>query len=191
MPVTRIPIDGLWRCLCPSMDAISQSLSSRSLPALRNVSLLPHTGSRKHSRPRIRAQHFHASPRVRIDVKEPRAPPIRNQPVKEPTEWEKLDQIPIVHLNDHLRHLTTEQGAYHKIADLVEYLISPKGRGEKPALNHYDALIRANADAENGSAAVVARLLKEMRLFGISPDSELYHGVLQVCRPCGALDINP
>jgi hypothetical protein len=190
MPVTRIPIDGLWRCLCPSIDAIAQSLPSRSLPTLRNPALRFHTGNRKLSRPRTRTQHFLAASQARINIKEPQTPLIHKHSCREPTEWEKLDQIPMVHLNDHLRRLVTEQGAYHKIADLVEYLISPKGRGEKPALVHYDALIRANADAENGSAAVVAGLLKEMKLLGIGPDSELYHGVLQVCRPCGALDIN-
>jgi len=35
----------------------------------------------------------------------------------------------------------------------VELLIREKG--EKPALIHYDALIRANVDAEFGSAEVV------------------------------------
>ena len=45
---------------------------------------------------------------------------------------------------------------------------------------HYDALIRANADAENGSAEVVEGLLKEMKEEGIGTDSGLYHAVLQV-----------
>ena len=60
----------------------------------------------------------------------------------------------------------------------MEHLI--KVRGEKPALLHYDALIRANADAENGSVAVVRELLKEMKVEGVGADSGLYHGVLQV-----------
>jgi hypothetical protein len=60
----------------------------------------------------------------------------------------------------------------------VEYLITV--RGEKPALIHYDSLIRANADAENGSAEVVKDLLTEMKQEGIGADSALYHGVLQV-----------
>ncbi|RAL62362.1 hypothetical protein DID88_004928 [Monilinia fructigena] len=42
-----------------------------------------------------------------------------------------------------------------------DYLV--KVRQEKPALVHYDALIAANADAENGSAEVVRTLLEEMK----------------------------
>ena len=63
--------------------------------------------------------------------------------------------------------------------ELVEYLITV--RGEKLALIHYDSLIRANADAENGSAEAVRVLLKEMKEECVRPDSGLYHGVLQVC----------
>lgn len=90
-----------------------------------------------------------------------------------------MEDVPIVHLHDRLRHLKTEEGAYHEIAELVDHLI--KIRGEKPALLHYDALIRANADAENGSITVVRALLKEMKEEGVGADSGLYHGVLQVC----------
>jgi pentatricopeptide repeat protein len=86
--------------------------------------------------------------------------------------------VPIVYLHERLRQITSEEGAYQRIANLVEYLI--KDRGEKPTLIHYDALIRANADAENGSAEVVELLLKEMKEEGIGADSALYHAVLQV-----------
>jgi hypothetical protein len=74
--------------------------------------------------------------------------------------------------------MRTQENGYNKIAELVDYLI--RNRGEKPALIHYDALIRANADAENGSVEVVRSLLKEMKEMGIGADSGLYHGVLQV-----------
>jgi pentatricopeptide repeat protein len=59
----------------------------------------------------------------------------------------------------------------------VEYLITE--RGEEPALVHYHALIRINADAEHGSAEAVERLLKEMKEEGIGADSGLYHAALQ------------
>jgi len=77
-----------------------------------------------------------------------------------------------------LRLLCTEIGAYHKITQQVEHLI--RERGEQPALIHYNALVRANADAEFGSAEVVRDLLVEMKQEGIVADSEFYHGVLQV-----------
>lgn len=81
-------------------------------------------------------------------------------------------------LHSKLRVFRSEENAYHKVTELVEYLIC--GRGEKPALIHYESLIRANADAEHGSADVVKKLLAEMKQEGIAADSGLYHGVLQV-----------
>lgn len=74
--------------------------------------------------------------------------------------------------------MVTEEGRYHDIAKLVEYLVTI--RREQPALIHYDALIRANSDAAYGSAEVVRGLLNEMKDSGIGADSGLYHGVLQV-----------
>lgn len=77
-----------------------------------------------------------------------------------------------------LRNLRDEKGAYQRIVNLVQYLI--EDRGERPSLRHFDALIRANADAEKGSAEVVEGLLREMEREGIIGDSGLYHGVLMV-----------
>jgi hypothetical protein len=91
----------------------------------------------------------------------------------------RVDTYEIAKLHGKLRQLCTEIGAYHRIAELVEFLIREKG--EKPALIHYDALIRANVDAEFGSAEVVKDILVEMQQEGIAADSGLYHGVLQVC----------
>ncbi|KAE8452585.1 hypothetical protein EG329_013844 [Mollisiaceae sp. DMI_Dod_QoI] len=88
------------------------------------------------------------------------------------------DDIPLVHLHDRLRKFTVTMGSYPQICELVTYLI--RNRGEEPALIHYDALIRANADADNGSAEVVKHLLWEMKDMGIGANSGLYHGVLQV-----------
>jgi hypothetical protein len=79
--------------------------------------------------------------------------------------------------------MRTQENGYTKIVELVDYLIG--NRGEKPALIHYDALIRANADAENGSVEVVRRLLREMKEMEIGADSGLYHGVLQVSSDYG------
>jgi hypothetical protein len=89
-----------------------------------------------------------------------------------------LNEVPVAQLHDTLRTLKTEENAYEKVQELVAHLI--KERGEKPSLLHYDALIRANTDARNGSAAVVADLLKDMKDDGIDADAALYHGVLQV-----------
>ncbi|QSZ35753.1 hypothetical protein DSL72_006875 [Monilinia vaccinii-corymbosi] len=81
-------------------------------------------------------------------------------------------------IHERLTQLKTEEGAYKQVAEAVEYLV--KVRQEKPSLKHYDALIAANADPENGSVEVVRTLLEEMKGLGIGADSGLYHTVLQV-----------
>lgn len=68
------------------------------------------------------------------------------------------------------------------MVELVDYMI--RIRGEKPALIHYDALVRANAHAMPGSAAAVRTLLAEMKELGIAADSGVYHAALQVCSFC-------
>jgi hypothetical protein len=247
MPVTRIPIDGLWRCLCPAIDTFAIAQSSYPI---RSPHKLP---TRHHVDRSSRARQFHSSTQARFEgstkipprsnenlvrtvvaYKElnstsenldysattpPSVRPVQLRPPKSTSHPEKLvctvtappplvrtvlpslepkstpnvsglplgkpftkfssfDDVPLTHLHERLRQIGSQEGAYHRIADLVEYLI--KERGEKPALIHYDALIRANADAENGSAEVVERLLKEMKEEGVGADSGLYHGVLQV-----------
>jgi hypothetical protein len=94
-------------------------------------------------------------------------------------ERKKRHDLPTHTLHDWLRSLMTQEGAVDDVTELVEYLIGV--RGDKPALVHYDALIRANSDAEKGSADRVRILLQEMKEMGIQPDSGVYHGALQVC----------
>lgn len=91
----------------------------------------------------------------------------------------KLEEMSNEEIRERLRELKTEQGAYKQVAEIVEYLV--KARQETPVLLHYDALISANADAENGSAEVVRTLLEEMKELNVGADSGLYHAVLQVC----------
>lgn len=93
-------------------------------------------------------------------------------------KYASLEEVPISELHDLLRTLRTTEGAFEEISSLVSYLV--KVRGEEPCLFYYDALVKANADAENGSAAIVEGLMVEMGETGVLPDSEFYHSVLQV-----------
>jgi hypothetical protein len=77
-----------------------------------------------------------------------------------------------------LREMLSQKGAYHRIVDLVEYLVTR--RGEAVGLIHFDALVRANADPMHGSAQVVGGLLEQMRSLKITGDSGFYQGVLLV-----------
>jgi len=193
MPTTRIPIDGLWRCLCPAINTITSahSIPSRAIPRKApitpNPTLRPRT-RRFHNSTRPQASWgggWASRPDFATSVEDKsRAIPPKNEEgydsiVPKVKVTNRVDNYEIAKLHGKLRLLCTERGAYHRIVELVELLIREKG--EKPALIHYDALIRANVDAEFGSAEVVKDILVEMKQEGIAVDSGLYHGVLQVC----------
>lgn len=213
MSAARAPIDGLWRCLCPSIDTIALS-NLHSLSFIRNTAIRSQGGSERLSQPWTR-RAFHTSHAARVEIRREMVDyrtlkykrqrfesgirslekqREKDQEQKEPdrlvlkynelgfpgAEYNKeFDALSTSELHDRLRQMASEEGRYHDVADLVEYLL--RQRGEKPALYHYDALIRANADAEYGSAEIVRGLLNEMKEFGIGADAGLYHGVLQVC----------
>lgn len=204
MSATRVPIDGLWRCLCPSIDAIILSSHPRPLSFIRPRPSCLQSRSRAFPQPQCQALHSTPQGQFRVrpgaadlefksscssirdcsrrlihNVREPSWGALfQSSPTRATPSSENLDDTPIPRLHDRLRQMLTEEGRYHDIAELVEYLVT--SRGEKPSLLHYDALIRANSDAAYGSAKVVRGLLQEMKDSGILGDSGLYHGVLQV-----------
>ncbi len=183
MQVHRIAIDGLWRCLCPSFDAIAVSQFTQPL---RRASNRPCLYSIKQSSRNVFPRSITGSTKVRLEeLDDAKAAVDRinrsersNAIPKSSAPYSSLDDVPVRELYDTLRNIGTKDGAYKNIASLVDYLIT--SRGEKPSLPLYDALIRANADASHGSADAVAKLLREVKEEKIVPDSNLYHSALQV-----------
>jgi hypothetical protein len=200
MPGHRLAIDGLWRCLCPSFD--SQGLSQlrrllRRAPTRLCVPANSTLNEKVHSR-RAQSRHFHsggtlhASSRRDLErllvrgrhhfVSKDDAFGSNNSstpPAADAFKYIKLDEVPVAELQDVLQVMKDKEGEYHKTLDLVKLLI--QRAGGKPELAHYNALISANADANNGSAVIVAKLLQDMKEVGIVADSGLYHKALQVC----------
>lgn len=190
MPVTRIAIDGLWRCLCPSIDAIASS--QLRLPLQRN-SARPSLGRKKSalSRPRRRLSsqntatatgtEFQDRQDAQVRTKERKDLAAELSPERGSLPYTSLDDVSIKQLHEYLGNIRMQKngGGYKKTAELVAYLV--KERGEKPSVLHYDALIRANADASFGAADDIGNLLRELKEEGIVPDSGLYHSALQVC----------
>lgn len=181
---TRIAIDGLWRCLCPSFD-----VATLQLP-LRSFRLHTQNNSRRGVAIALRRSLHSEATIKRVPSKPSQSkqtlPPdkailqqlnVKNTLSEEDQVYTQLHDVPKAQLHDVLRHIRNEEGSFERVADLVRYLI--KARGEKPTLLHYDALIRANSDASLGSATTVAELLDDMRELGIAPDSGVYHSVLQ------------
>lgn len=70
------------------------------------------------------------------------------------------------------------KGDYTHIRDVVKILV--KERAQKPNLRLYDALLLANTDHQSGSAGEVARILNEIGMEGLVPDSATYHAALRV-----------
>ncbi|KAG9229762.1 pentatricopeptide repeat protein-like protein [Amylocarpus encephaloides] len=184
MPPLRIPIDGLWRCLCPSFEIYNTSYTGAQ-------QIIPKS-ARQYSqvnRQRARTRAFHTSSQFRsqtatlttqdsqpgsgLNVRRHVSSSQVNRPANGP-----YDGVALTHLYEKLRMIKSEEGSYQSTLDLVEYLITQ--REEEPALIHYDALICANADAENGSVANLRCLLEEMKEEGIQGNSASYHAILQV-----------
>ncbi|KAH7384771.1 pentatricopeptide repeat protein-like protein [Cadophora sp. MPI-SDFR-AT-0126] len=65
MPTTGIPIDGLWRCLCPALDGIAIARHSRIVTSPRTV---PAATSCRTNRPQTH-QPFHTATRTRTEQK--------------------------------------------------------------------------------------------------------------------------
>lgn len=183
MSAPRIAVDGLWRCLCPSFDSIV--LSRARLP-IRSASYQP-CAPRRRLRPSSWNLSIAASRRQNSTLAKSTNvltdEDLTNEPLGGGTSETPLPEnwgaLSITELHDILRTVRDESGSYQKTINLVQYLL--KNRGERPNVRHFDALIRANADAERGSAEEVEVLLREMDRQGIIGDSGLYHSVLMVC----------
>jgi hypothetical protein len=183
MQVTRIAIDGLWRCLCPSFEAIA---AYQLIGPLWQASTRPRLYPNKRSSRSVLSRSINSRTKVRLEDQDDTTLAVRRiKPSKTPSAITKssapyasLNDVPVRELYDTIRNIETKDGAYKSITDLVDYLIT--SRKEKPSLPLYDALIRANADASHGSADAVANLLREVKDENIVPDSNLYHSALQV-----------
>ncbi|ORY65021.1 uncharacterized protein BCR38DRAFT_314822, partial [Pseudomassariella vexata] len=180
MPGECIVIDGLWRCLCPSLDAITLS---RAL--------------QKPTTPLRRPRHLHLPCRRRYTTSAPamaRSPSFsqymhrawkRNRELPRTLfrgahnfDDAMLDSIGTQTMLDTLRELQTLEQQYHSIAKIVHYLITK--RREKPTAFLYECIIRANTDYKHGSAQIVADLLKEMETTGVLPTAGVYNAILDV-----------
>ncbi|CAD6592844.1 MAG: hypothetical protein ASARMPREDX12_006525 [Alectoria sarmentosa] len=89
----------------------------------------------------------------------------------------RIRDLDIASVYQELRRSTLEVN-YARIRDVVRLLVEE--RGQKPNLRLYDALLLANTDNQYGSAAEVARILDEIAVEGLTPDSATYHAALRV-----------
>lgn len=206
MPGDRIVVDGLWRCLCPSIDIASlfKPIDLWQVPRARPASLLASGNTRsKYLQKQCRRQYSQATAlpehragagagfgvgldqgidKSRVEYLKrlaKRSPWVPGAVLHESSPLStKLDHVPTRDIYAALKELQITEDAYFPITRLVEYLM--KERGERPNAALYESLIRANIDKQYGSAKVAAQLLREVQSHNIPTTLELYQALLEV-----------
>ncbi|KAI0101654.1 hypothetical protein GGR51DRAFT_529762 [Nemania sp. FL0031] len=193
---SRIIVDGLWRCLCPSVDIVSLSKPFDLYHVLRTRPTSRCGLSSKAPRQQCRRQHSHAAAQSRHNTKERREqtenarvaylkrlakrnPWIPGAAFQDSDAFNiKLDGMSTRTIYAALKELQDAEDTYLAITRFVEYLV--KERGEQPNAALYESLIKANINTHYGSAKVAAQLLKEAQSHGIATTPEMYQGLLEV-----------
>ncbi|KAI1082708.1 hypothetical protein F5B20DRAFT_481047 [Whalleya microplaca] len=184
MLAERLVVDGLWRCLCPSVDLATLSKLSRAPRCTRPRPILqiPQRQCRREYRTiaiginRKSAEQARVEYLVRLAKRSPWVPGALFEGVD--SFLTKLDRIPTRTIYAALRELPGVAGTYFSVVKLVEYLV--KERNEQPNAILYTSLIRANIDKRHGSAKVAAQLYMEMEKLGIPDMPQLYQALLEV-----------
>ncbi|KAJ8128783.1 hypothetical protein O1611_g4848 [Lasiodiplodia mahajangana] len=194
MPDGRIIVDGLWRCLCPSIDLASLSKPfnlwhvPRTRPATRRIlSKGPQrqcrrqygqdaTRSSHNAREHGEADKSRVAYLKRLANRNPWIPGAAFQDLDAFNI--KLDKLSTRTIYAALKELQDAEDTYLPITRLVEYLV--RERGERPNAALYESLIKANINTQYGSAKVAAQLLKEAQSHSIATTPEIYQALLEV-----------
>ena len=179
-----VPIDGLWRFLCPLSDqTLAYFLARPRLLGTPRPTKAVAQCNRQFTSTTSTTRAYRTShppvpwsAQVQALQRETRGTSQTISDVEDPArEGEKRASIP-----DLYRFLQIEayRGGVLRVDRIVTRLV--KDYGEPPSVKIYDALIRVNIDAEQGSAARVEALFKEMHLRGLTPNSTIYHSILKV-----------
>ncbi|KAI8623885.1 hypothetical protein F5Y19DRAFT_345466 [Xylariaceae sp. FL1651] len=203
MPGDRIIVDGLWQCLCPSIDLISLSkpfnlwcISPRPRRAQAGPILaFCSTPSRSSHQRQYRRQYVQAATLFENKanqheaIEESRVAYLKRLATRSP--WipgailegsgefsAMLNNIPTRTIFAALKELRNAEENYFSITNLVEYLV--KERGERPNAALYESLIKANVSKQHGSSKVAAQLLKEVQSNNVPTTPEIYEALLEV-----------
>jgi hypothetical protein len=202
--MSKLAIDELWACLCPSWNATTLLRGPTKIqrarkiprclngpPARRAYSTEKQFEDRGLNTKRLeaRSRHFDAvyNPSDREPAKIYRESiPVWKYPQQKDNNQEAykyqesqvdLSTVSTNSLYNRLR-LAAAQGEYYKTRQLVEFLV--RERREKPSVEHYNALILSNVSADPGAAWRVHDLLAEMQQAGLQLDAATCHAALKV-----------
>ncbi|KAI1814473.1 hypothetical protein GGS20DRAFT_409926 [Poronia punctata] len=188
MPGDRVVVDGLWRCLCPSIDLLSLSRPfDLRLLRTRPRPILPHTQcQRYHERAQpyqakqVKSRHSSLHPRLsylnRIGGRHPWLAEALSDDGNSLTA--RLRNVPTIEIYSALKEVQDAEDTYRFVVRLVEYLV--KERGERPNAALYASLIKANVSTRYGSARVAGQLFKEMQTRRIPATPDAYQALLEV-----------
>jgi hypothetical protein len=203
--MSKLAIDELWACLCPSWNATTLLRGPTRIPRARRIPrcLNAPPSRRAYSaqgeledrgvnlrRVEARSRHFDAvyNPSDRaparaykesIPVWKPSQQKDRFSQKQDKFQEPEVDLATVStnSLYNRLR-VAAAQGEYYKTRQLVEFLV--RERREKPSVEHYNALILSNLSADPGTAWRVHDLLSEMQQAGLQLDAATCHAVLKV-----------
>ncbi|ROT40738.1 hypothetical protein SODALDRAFT_307137 [Sodiomyces alkalinus F11] len=199
MSNSRFVLDGLWRCLCPSIDpAVASRLLRSPAPLLpRRVHATPRRApvSRFGSRTRpchVQQRQYSFTATATSPAPAPRrnsranddkgrnANPARTlAETPSPKELDKnvLRSASTEQITEALQVLRNRPDGFLVTAALVKHLVQE--RGELPNPRMYECLIASARDTK-GSADMLAQLLAEMKTLKFPTGSRLCHEALQV-----------
>jgi pentatricopeptide repeat protein len=192
MPRTRMVIDGLWRCLCPSVDSIAFSRtlkfpSFRSLCAPKPTRFVPQScdALRRYERREYHGtasayeQHNAETESSRLP-RDHKWPERTRDPVKVLLECEppyrELANAPVPIIYDALRKLRNSKDSFRRVAAFVGHLVRER---EAPSLFLYEILVHVMVDTRC-SARALLKLIAEMEEIGITKSPALYQSALAV-----------
>ena len=179
----RITIDGLWRCLCPSFDAIAYTNRPQAACRAQASRLLASRCSARSLQGQRRGVHGTTTRRQRDEVAQnhevdrysassnPVACLVNALP-----PYRQLRSATTADIYEALSRLSKRPTAAHQIAEYIYYLV--KTRGEPPSTELYEYLLRAHSST-SGSLDTVLPLLQEMRTTQIQWSATIYHYILR------------
>jgi hypothetical protein len=183
MTAGKLIIDGLWHCLCPSIETstllqtrktlrISPNVPSiaRKSPPLRQCSVRSFVSAGT-----LAQGNSQQEPSWATGAENPhgtvRSASLRSEPSfawKIRSNEELYETLPSI----------ARKGYQHTVEGIVSYLV--KEKEEKPSARMYAALILSNVNAKRGSAWNVQVLLDEMDAQRVQIDSGVVHATLKV-----------
>ncbi|KAK0620368.1 hypothetical protein B0T14DRAFT_230672 [Immersiella caudata] len=168
-PPASYALDGLWRCLCPSIDAAFLTRAPQHLPRLTSRPVRTYDGYRAVRQARRLHTAFHPAG----------GPALDDDGIKSASDILRSEL-----LNDATRRVVLPEVVYRGQSNATEnQMCQSLLPDEEPGMDYnasmFEALVKSNWDTD-GSAAVLKEIHDRMEKRQILPDSSFYHAALRL-----------